>query len=97
MPDKGTFIDEDRAKILNLRKHYRNVFTGSSGNIVFHDLLTRCYFFNDDATPEAWEMIARRNFIMELLEILGCADDPELTAKAILDSIIKLPMTKKDA
>lgn len=86
---------EKRAEILLLRKHYRNVFAGSSGHVVFHDLLTRCYFFNDDITPEAWEMIARRNFIMEIIELLGCADNPELTTKAIRESILKLPLTTK--
>lgn len=99
MPDKGTFVDEDeRTKKITLRNHYRNVFAGSSGDIVFLDLIERCHFFEDEITPDDWEKIARRNFIMELIEILGCGDDPKLTAKAIKDSIIKLPMTvKKDA
>jgi len=94
--ENSTLLEEARTEVLQLRQHYRNVFSASSGDIVFFDLLKRCGYFNDNLSPDDWEMIARRNFINELLELLGCADNPDKTAKAIKDSIINLAMTEKE-
>lgn len=84
--------NEERKQITELRLHYRTCFDSPSGRIVFANMLLRCYFFNDDLSHENPEMIGRHNFIMETLEILGTADNPQNTAVAIVDSILKLPL-----
>lgn len=87
--------DDERKQVLELRQAYRNVFSGSGGKIVFHDMLKRSFFFNDDLTPDMTDALGRRNFMAETLEILGCADIPEATSFAIAEAILNLPMLSK--
>ncbi|MFZ2937665.1 MAG: hypothetical protein WA066_03050 [Candidatus Omnitrophota bacterium] len=83
---------EDQKAIVELRQHYKNVFSSSSGKIVFHDMLKRSFFFNDDLTPDLTDALGRRNFMAETLEILGVADNPYMTSSAIAEALLNLPI-----
>lgn len=79
--------------ILELRQHYRNVLCGSSGTVVFHDILSRGGFFNNDFSHESPEELGRHNLVMEIIEILGAyAENPERVSKAISDALLQQPI-----
>ena len=83
--------DDERNSILELRQHYRVVFSSPSGKLVLTNIMMRCGFFNDDLSHGEPQLIGRHNFIMETLEILGTADNPQRTAEAIVEAILLQP------
>lgn len=86
--------DEERNEIIELRQHYRAVFSSPSGRLVLTNMMMRCGFFNDDLSHESPQLIGRHNFIMETLEILGTADNPQRTANAIVEAILLQPLVE---
>ena len=91
---------EDIKQIIELRQHYRNVFSNSSGKIVMLDMMRRCYFFNDDLSEDIPGAIGKHNFIIETLDILGKADDPSASAEAIglgvINALLNIPIVDRD-
>ena len=91
---------EDRKLILDERMAWRNVFNSPSGRIVFRRIAKECYFFNDEIAPDNWDAIGKNNFFKTIIERLGVADDPDMTADAvadaIIDAVLKLPLTVGD-
>ncbi len=85
-------------EIIELRKHYRNVFGNSSGKVVFHDMMLRAGFF-DDIHPDDKEAVGRRNFMAETMKIIGAyGEDPMAVTKAVCDVLLSQPIqiTKGD-
>lgn len=83
--------EEERKEILIQRNHYRVTFGTPSGRLVLLDILNNCCFFNDDLTPEMTDSLGKRNEAARILEVLGCADDPEITKMAVIEAILKTP------
>ena len=90
---------EERKQVIDERQAWRNVFNSPSGKIVFRRMARECFFFNDDISPDDWDAIGKNNYFKTIIERLGCADDPNLTADvvadAMLDALVKLPLTNK--
>lgn len=87
--------DEERKQILEMRQHYRIVFSSPSGRLVLANMMQRCGFFNDDLSYDDPQLIGRHNFIMETLEILGTADNPQRTMDAMVNAILMQPLVEE--
>lgn len=91
---------EERKEVLNERMAWRNVFNSASGRVVFRRMAKELYFFNDDIAPDNIDAIGKNNYFKTIIERLGCANDPDMTADAVADAIIdatlKLPLTVKE-
>ncbi len=75
---------------LEIRQHYRNAFSGSSGKVVFHDLMLRAGFFDEGA-----EFNDRRNMMVEIIKILGAfSEDPITASKAMCDALLSQPISR---
>lgn len=90
-------MDEETKAINELRIHYRNVFSSSSGAVVWQDLLCRGGFFDSDLHHDNPEDLGRHNFIMEIVEILGAYSVnservSEAVADAVLEALIQQPL-----
>jgi hypothetical protein len=89
---------EEPAEILELRTHYRNIFQSPSGSLVFNDMVIRSGFFDElsSANPEA---MGARNFMLEIIKILGAwSVDPLTVSNAVSDALLRQPIqtVKKD-
>ena len=92
--------EKERSAILDERQAWRNTFNTPDGRVVFRRIALDCYFLNDDIGPEDWDAIGKNNYFKTIIERLGCANDPNLTAvavaDAILDAVLKLPLTVEE-
>lgn len=97
----GELTKEERQEILAERLAWRTIFDSPNGKKVFRRIADECYFYNDDLNVNDPEGIALNNYFKKILERLGVADDPDKTkeviADAILDAVLKLPLTIKGA
>lgn len=80
---------------LEMRQHYRSTFFTPSGREVLKDLLIKNYFFNDNLTVEMSEIVGKQNAVKAIVNMLSCADMPELTVEAIIDGMEKVPLIVK--
>jgi len=91
---------QERKLILDERRAWRDVFSTPSGRVVFKRMAKECYFFNDEITPQDIDAIGKNNYFKTIIERLGCANDPDMTADAvadaIIDAVLKLPLTTKN-
>lgn len=91
---------EERKLILQERMAWRDMFSSASGKVAFRRMARELYFYNDDLTVENPEGMARNNYFKCILERLGVSDNPEMTTNAvsdaILDALLKLPLTVKE-
>ena len=83
---------------LELMQHYRNTFFTPSGHEVLKDLMKQGYFFNfgeAEITADMPEAIGKRNLVNYILNMLGCADNPELAFDSIINGMANVPIISK--
>ncbi len=80
-------------EIIELRQHYKNAFSGSSGQVVFHDMMLRAGIFDSDIAEDKAEAEGRRNFMVETIKIIGAyGENPEAVSKAVCDALLQQPI-----
>ena len=73
---------------------YRAVFGTTDGKEVLRDILKILYVFNSDTPDNAPEIMGKRNAGCEIIEMLGCLNDQELTLEGMIEGLINnVPMT----